>query len=375
MGDWKMNNVLSGLERDIVVSYLCDSAVPFTLIPNQPAEQIFSFATCTCGIKVLQEGIILFTDPRVLPIDILGSQIEIRFYFRKLGLSFISKISKTKTGALAIVIPREILRLPEVTSKFEVPFSCKVFLGECFSGDYISCQQKNNFPLLKPLTWELLPENLNDNLIFLLKKYLGAEIVELPSVVLKTMGSSGKALYICENSLPVKNPFSFDACFLQQDVSFSSDFSDAITTLKDGFYFMSGTADAIMGMAFFIPIKSVHDIESLLPFIPICIFLSNETKEFQTIQGRFSPIYVLFVNNKEIILATDSGPFPLQKEISYSTLLQMPVQSMRRSITFSCYYNSLFQFENKTCVRCSLEQLKAEDERFLYESFTGKIFS
>ena len=87
-----MNNALSGIERDIILSYLCTEPVGFTLVPEQPAEQIFSFAIGSSGIKMLPEGILLFTDPLILPVELYGKQVEIRFYFKKLGLSFTSVI-------------------------------------------------------------------------------------------------------------------------------------------------------------------------------------------------------------------------------------------------------------------------------------------
>ncbi|MEE0133283.1 MAG: hypothetical protein U0I22_05730, partial [Treponema sp.] len=70
-----MNDVLSGIERDLVVSYLCDCNVPFSLIPNHSTDRIFSFITGQKGVKILPEGIILFTDSMALPQDLIGTQV------------------------------------------------------------------------------------------------------------------------------------------------------------------------------------------------------------------------------------------------------------------------------------------------------------
>ena len=160
-----MNNALSGIERDIILSYLCTEPVGFTLVPEQPAEQIFSFAIGSSGIKMLPEGILLFTDPLILPVELYGKQVEIRFYFKKLGLSFTSVIRKVKNGACgAIVIPREIIRLPDASVPSTSPFGCTVFLGESFKGDKITCRFLDQYPLFVPATWKLLPETVTDRL-------------------------------------------------------------------------------------------------------------------------------------------------------------------------------------------------------------------
>ena len=57
-----MNDVLSGIERDLIISYLCDCNVPFSLIQNQNLDRIFSFVTGQGGVRILPEGIILFSD-------------------------------------------------------------------------------------------------------------------------------------------------------------------------------------------------------------------------------------------------------------------------------------------------------------------------
>ncbi len=365
-----MNNVLSGLERDLVVSYLCDDEVPFTIVPAQPAEQIFSFVTGNNGIRVLPEGIILFTDSFLLPLDLVNTQVEVRFYFKKLGLSFYSKISKMKTGVLAIAIPKEILRLPDTVSSKESPFSCKLFLGESFTGDCLECKQWENFPLFVPQIWRLLPVNPSSNLENLMKTMCGVEPVELPDLILDSMRRTGKALLISDGLLPNTDLFSFDCCITKKDLFINYEYEKLVSSLESGFYFVTGN----LGKAYFIrQVVDPSHISELLPLLGAAFFLSEKEKT-KSIQNRISPLNVLYVSSAEMLLALESGDFPLQNDIPYSVLLQIPMRTMRRSITLVCSVDSINTYNGRTCACCRLSAVKAEDQRFLYESLNGKRF-
>lgn len=363
-----MNNVLSGLERDIVVSYLCDGEIPFTLVPAQPAEKIYSLTTGNSGIKVLPQGIILFSDSFVLPLNLVGASVEIRFYFRKLGLSFTSTVSRTKAGALAIAIPKEILRLPDAITSVESPFTCRLFLGESFTGDCLDCGQKEGFPLFVPQTWHLLPENPCKELEKLLGKLCKALPVEVPDSVKNLMCRTGKGLLCVQGKLLDSNPFPSDCCLISSDVKDNLDISQDISSLGSGFYFVTGGASAVTGKVYCI--KDVIDhqhLTELFPVFTIAMFLSEKDVTV-SLQDRFANIQVLYVSSSEIVVAAESGQFQLQKEASYSLLLQVPMGALRRTITLVCYVDEIYEKGSRTSALCRLSSVKAEDQRFLYES-------
>ncbi len=370
-----MNNVLSGLERDIVVSYLCEDDVPFTLVPSQPAERIFSFVTGIGGVQVLSEGIILFTDSFALPVDLVNSLVEIRFYFRKLGLSFSGRVSRTKTGALAVVVPKEILRLADSVSPMESPFACRLFLGESFSGDCLDCRQWNGFPLFVPQAWRSIPEPPSKNLQKNMERLCGAVPAKLPPLVVKAMSQSGKAVVVAESSLCDSDPFPFDGCITKADSFVDQSFLDSVRSVQDGFYFMTGGNSSVIGQVY--GIRNVVDPQHICEIIPLlsaAYFLSCDSEKNEAVKGRAAQLLVLYVSSSEMILACEHGEFPLQTEIPYSVLLQVPMRSMRRSITLVCSVDSVYSQNNRTCACCRLSSVKAEDQRFLYESLNGKRF-
>ncbi|MBE6344891.1 MAG: hypothetical protein E7063_04295 [Spirochaetaceae bacterium] len=370
-----MNNVLSGLERDIVVSYLCDGEIPFTLVPSQPAEKIYSLTTGNSGIKVLSQGIFLFSDSFVLPVNLVGTSVEIRFYFRKLGLSFTNSVYRTKAGALAIAIPKEILRLPDAIASVESPFTCRLFLGEAFSGECLDCGQKEGFPLFVPQTWHLLSENPSRELEKLMEKFCKAVPVEVPDSLKNLMCRTGKGILSVQGKLLDDNPFPSDSCITTETIKENSEIQKDVSSLASGFYFVTGGSSSVTGKTYWI--KDIIDhqyLSELFPVFTIAMFLSgNEVAT--SLQDRFANLQVLYVSSSEIVFAAESGHFQLQKEVEYSILLQVPMGSLRRTITLVCSVDEIYQKDNKTCALCRLSSVKAEDQRFLYESLNGTRYT
>jgi hypothetical protein len=56
-------------------------------------------------------------------------------------------------------------------------------------------------------------------------------------------------------------------------------------------------------------------------------------------------------------------------------LLQIPFNTLRRSITVNCFVSAIYESgDGRTCAFCQLENLKAEDQRFLFESLNNSRF-
>lgn len=388
-----MNNVLSGIERDLVVSYLCDCNVPFTLIPQQPADRIFSFTTGQGGVKILPEGIILFTEAWGLPQQLIGQQVTLRFYFKKLGLSFSSLVSCTKSGAMALVVPREILRLPDVEENATTGFSCNIFLGEAFSGVQISCSLREGYPLFLPQVWQLLPKKPSSQLIGRLRGICGVAAVEVPAAVSRKLMSTGKSLLVTAGWIQPGMVLPFDGCLTSRDVVGELDFLDALAELKTGFYFTGGQPeveavsprnqigsqlqDIDFQQVFCMEgVTTAESITKILPLIPICRYLAEPQDEVPpAVMDRVQPLELIYVSSTEMVIALQRGRFPLQQDMRYSLLLQIPVRATRRSITVDCTVKAIFDGgDGRICALCRLENLKTEDQRFLFESLNNSRY-
>lgn len=379
-----MNDVLSGIERDLVVSYLCDCNVPFSLIPNHSADRIFSFITGQKGVKILPEGIILFTDSMALPQDLIGTQVHLRFYFKKLGLSFSSLVSCTKSGAIALVVPREILRIADTEENGGNGFSCNVFLGEAFSGQQLICSLREGYPLFMPWVWRYLPEHPDSQLSGRLKGICGAVPVEVPTLIKEKMLSTGKALFVTAGWVQPGMVLPFDGCITSRDVVGELELLDDLAKLKSGFYFACGhmeeekkIQDNQVQVYCMEGATSSEDLLKVLPLLPVCRYLaeSKEKTPPPALLDRMQPLELLYLSSTEIVFATWSGPFPLQQEVQYSLLLQIPLKTLRRSITVDCSVASIFESgDGRTCALCRLENLKTEDQRFLFESLNNSRY-
>ena len=278
-----MNDVLSGIERDLVISYLCDCNVPFSLIQNQNLDRIFTFVTGQGGVRILPEGIILFSDADVLPQEIIGTQVTLRFYFKKLGLSFSSLVSCTKSGALALVVPREILRIADLEENTGTGFYCNVFLGEAFSGQRLVCSLRDGYPLFMPWMWRCLPENPDSQLSGRLRGLCGAIPVDVPSLIRDKMVATGKALLVTAGWVQPGMILPFDGCITSRDMVGELELLDSLAQLKSGFYFACGHQENnrnSQAQVYCIEgVSSSEDLVKILPLMPVCRYLA-EPKAF-----------------------------------------------------------------------------------------------
>lgn len=376
-----MNDVLSGIERDLVISYLCDCNVPFSLIQNQNLDRIFTFVTGQGGVRILPEGIILFSDADVLPQEIIGTQVTLRFYFKKLGLSFSSLVSCTKSGALALVVPREILRIADLEENTGTGFYCNVFLGEAFSGQRLVCSLRDGYPLFMPWMWRCLPENPDSQLSGRLRGLCGAIPVDVPSLIRDKLVATGKALLVTAGWVQPGMILPFDGCITSRDMVGELELLDSLAQLKSGFYFACGHQENnrnSQAQVYCIEgVSSSEDLVKILPLIPVCRYLAEPKDNFPppALLDRMHPLELLYLSSTEIIFATQKGLFPLQQEVRYSLLLQIPFNTLRRIITVDCFVSAIFESDDgRICALCRLENLKTEDQRFLFESLNNSRF-
>ena len=132
---------LTGIERELVLQYLIDGNVPVTVTPIDDEAQaqeapsaeggksaqggdgkvkpataaLFPIAIKAEQLKVLEQGIILLTNPPQNVQNFIDKKARVEFYFNRLGLYFETKIKRIKAG-LALVIPSSISRIQEAAA-------------------------------------------------------------------------------------------------------------------------------------------------------------------------------------------------------------------------------------------------------------------
>ena len=130
------NYDLTGIERDLVLQYLMDGNVPVTLTPIDESQlenkvhsipsQIFPVALKPDHLKVHKNGKINLHNPPQSVLGFLDKTVKVEFYFNRVGLFFISKVTQEKNN-LTIFIPKNISRIKEVVEEPEYDFSAQLY--------------------------------------------------------------------------------------------------------------------------------------------------------------------------------------------------------------------------------------------------------
>ncbi len=162
---------LTGIERELVLQYLIDGNVPVTVTPveeNSGDEQdkvkpassaLFPIAIKAEQLKVLEQGIILLTNPPQNVQNFIDKKVKVEFYFNRLGLYFETKIKRIKAG-LALVIPSSISRIQEPSAAPRPSeFSASLYFSVNQKSDiHIDCVPAEGYRLFSSPVWKDIEE-------------------------------------------------------------------------------------------------------------------------------------------------------------------------------------------------------------------------
>ena len=315
---------LTPIERELVLQYLRDDNVPLTVTledkPEKtetelegdkltseneskrvPASAIFPVAIPAQQLTVLDKGIILLKNSSetasssraVQPF--LGKTVRVQFYFRHVGLYFITEMKEYSHG-LALVVPKSILRVEDEALKNEYETRAELsFTSKDGSSVSLTCLPLEGYrPFAQP-RWNEIPLENQQEAKSLLEKYV-----------------------------------------LEARTSTEND-------LGNGLHLLSVT----------------H-------------FLTQNKEALQSsLEGRAEPLYLIFVDEKRIVLACYEDAALTKNSLYHLTLeCKMPQNKViRRVIKASCLVTSIYSLPEKNayCYVCSFEDLKEEDFRYLSE--------
>lgn len=162
---------LTGIERELVLQYLIDGNVPITVTPiveDEPENNdevkpstsaIFPIAIKAEQQKVLEQGIILLTNPPENVKSFIGQKVKVEFYFNRLGLYFETRIKEIKAG-LALVIPSSISRIAEAaTTHRPTEFSAELYYSMNQKSDiHIDCFPAQGYDIFAKPVWKDVSE-------------------------------------------------------------------------------------------------------------------------------------------------------------------------------------------------------------------------
>lgn len=161
---------LSGIERELVLQYLIDGNVPVTLTPiddinntddneiiKSLTSQIFPIAIKGEHLKVSKEGVIALENPPQAVKNFANKEVKVEFYFNRVGLFFISKVSEKKDG-LCLAIPEQIDRIQDVIEEKQYDFSALIYFDCKTRKDVkINCVPTEDIELFTRPAWKIIP--------------------------------------------------------------------------------------------------------------------------------------------------------------------------------------------------------------------------
>ncbi|QTQ16667.1 hypothetical protein [Treponema parvum] len=172
-----MQNKLTGIERELVLKYLQDGNVPVTvtLLEDLPLSSVHSASSAVFPVAlqpekmtVLDQGIILLKNPPQAASSFEGKDVRVEFYFNRLGLCFITKMTHVSSG-LALAIPSEINRITEVPVDKISTFKADIhYLTDNKKDVHIFCSSADGYKLFSKPIWSDIPSDRSGDA----KKYL-----------------------------------------------------------------------------------------------------------------------------------------------------------------------------------------------------------
>ncbi len=311
-----MSNVLSRIERDIIVKNLSEDlplliikSVSTRFIPHE--RHLPQFEPVTIKPKsysITEEGILFLPLANYfLPIPD-KTPVCIFFYYKGRGLFFETSFRIVRQG-YALVISPHIFKQLDDSQPFEKQIGAKVFFNTQEKKSLsIDCITHPDIPLFSKDAWQKITEHAEQNVL---------------SVV--------NALH-------------------------GTDFQRSIDMFTE---------------------NKAQNVEEYYSAVNAGLYLSGQTVEIPCVEGRIEPLSLLFISHKELVFGCRSGQIPLYEGNEYAAELSVPVQRIHRTIYITVCVEKIIGSpltENKKqCALASITSIREEDRRFLYERLYNKI--
>ena len=168
-----MSNVLSRVERSIMIKYLQDNlpkimikAISTKYIPSEQNSPSFDpLDLDEKKYSILDQGIIFFTRNQTSRVIVDNAKICVFFYYNGRGLFFESSLRHVKNG-FAIVIPEFIYKQDDIGNGVLQNLKCFLSNSDDVSEGKISCLPSDKFPLFTKVDESQIPmQFFSENLL------------------------------------------------------------------------------------------------------------------------------------------------------------------------------------------------------------------
>lgn len=381
-----MNEVLTGIQRDVVIQYLKTELPELTICGESQFDDTFKLEA---GAYMVRETVIIFPK-NVVPLwlHVIKSEVTVSFYFKKRGLKFTS-VLQTKGESAAIGIAKEIAKTID-----EEVFDVAAYKGKLYynidkrdqkrADSFVSCVSNELFPLFNPFVWQTV--TFDDEILFysLLSRYSFLREADVPLDLAALLHQTGKMLFFPGKRLPSASPFPYGACFLARDLDNSAPFADYLVRVRDNLHILADCVYVPISKA---PRASVVSIdrsyfgqcriedyaakcEFQLVYLVSASFLSQYKKQNGgSVLGRVPPMNILYISDAFVCFGCELSTISLTERQEYIFEFRAGI----RVITAKCVVQSVLVEDSRVAVICRFESLKPEDKRFLYEKHYGAM--
>jgi hypothetical protein len=170
--------------------------------------------------------------------------------------------------------------------------------------------------------------------------------------------------------LTIKQPFPKLDFFIDKEIIVVLDFR------KLGLSFIAPLTKAVSGFEILIPAKITRLLEKVpktgLPVSAQFDFAIPEKTNMSNLcitSESFSPLSLIFINDKILTLGGLAQSFPFEKTKEYALQITCRTGQLNRSIYATYYVAEIYSVaeSKKQCAICVFTNIKAEDRRFLFE--------
>ena len=373
-----MNDVLTGIERDVVIDYMRSELPVLSFRLNFMQDAGF---VVPAGQYLIQQTAIIFSE-RFVPqyAKSLQTEVIVSFYFKKRGL-FFNSVLQSKNNNCAVGIPNTISKIEDTQSEtvFE-DYSGKLIYATKNGQTEVAFSSNSRYPLFNPFVWRNV--KLSDSFFELLEKNTFFAKTGNAGNLCNCAKEADKLVVAYGRKFPQKNPFPFEACLLNEELqrfpagivstfrkeldAFSEclfvPFSDSVGTVMAGV-----PAEKFSGMAFD---QACEKIMEQLAFVPAVSYMAEKKEENTAVQDRISPLELVYVSERYISFICSSKTIPFQPLQEYYFFMN----AGHRTIKAQCRVRQVFEHDGKIAAICVFTRLNPEDKRFLYEKTYGTVY-
>lgn len=121
---------------------------------------------------------------------------------------------------------------------------------------------------------------------------------------------------------------------------------------------------------------SPSETDDISYLISVCRYITKPV-EIEPVEGTAKPFSIIYIDTNRIVLACTGEPaLPLKNSSEYKLNLQFEIFAtdfFKRSIETNLEITDIYSGKNKQrCFVCKISNLQSEDERFIFEKFSGK---